>query len=349
MTDTLADYPRRNSLNALRLGLAALVIVSHAWPLGGFGPDPRIGGATLGEIAVAGFFGLSGWLITHSRCTSSATAFAWRRFVRLYPGFLVALLVVAFGFAPLAALLGDGGYVPWDGVVHVVANAGLYITEWTVGQSLPASAYPAWNGSLWTLFSEALCYAAVGLLVGLAGRRATPAVVIACWLVLTVLAAVEVDGGRAVADFLRLAPFFFAGATLYVLRDRVPLDPLLASGAAVAAVVALHVEPVLAALPVAYLALWLGARLPLRRVAARHDLSYGLYVYAFPVQQLVALLGGTRFGVAAYVLLSVLATVPFAAASWFGVERPALRLRHLLDPRDAADRLPAPTARHGRR
>lgn len=338
MTATLADYPRRNSLNALRLGLAALVIVSHAWPLGGFGPDPRIGGATLGEIAVAGFFGLSGWLITHSRCTSGPAEFAWRRFVRLYPGFLVALLVVAFGFAPLAARLTDGRYVLWDGVGHVVGNAGLYMTEWTVGQSLPASAYPAWNGSLWTLFSEALCYAAVGLLVGLAGRRATPAAVVAGWLLLTVLAMTDVDGGRAVSDLLRLAPFFFAGATLYVLRDRVLLDPLVAAGAAAAAVAALHVEPVLAALPVAYLALWLGARLPLQGIAVRHDLSYGLYVYAFPVQQLVALLGGARFGVAGYVVLSVLGTVPFAAASWFCVERPALRLRRLLDPRPALAR-----------
>ena len=76
---TLASYPRRNSLDALRLVLATLVIVSHSWPVGGFGPDPRLGVLTLGEVAVAGFFGISGWLITASRMTSTLRGFAWRR------------------------------------------------------------------------------------------------------------------------------------------------------------------------------------------------------------------------------------------------------------------------------
>src|SRR3954468_7575058 len=76
----LADFPaRRNSLNALRLALAVLVIVSHAWPLGRFGNDPRLGALTLGEVAVAGFFAISGWLITQSRLSGGLAGYAWRR------------------------------------------------------------------------------------------------------------------------------------------------------------------------------------------------------------------------------------------------------------------------------
>ena len=82
--------PRHNSLNALRLALATLVIVSHAWPIGGFGNDPHIGDLSFGGWAVAGFFAISGFLITSSRLRSSFSAYLWRRMLRIFPGLWVA-------------------------------------------------------------------------------------------------------------------------------------------------------------------------------------------------------------------------------------------------------------------
>jgi peptidoglycan/LPS O-acetylase OafA/YrhL len=334
---TLTSFPRRNSLNAIRLVLAAAVIVSHAWPLGGFGPDPRIGQLTLGEVAVAGFFGISGWLITQSRYASTLPTFAWRRFLRIYPGYLAALGVVGFGFAPVAAKLSTGTWSPADGVRYLAANWTLSITDYQVGASLPATSYPAWNGSLWTLASEALCYAVIGMVVTLAGRRAAPIVVVALLVLTTLARAVEVPapGGDLGWAFVQLSPFFFAGATLFVVRRVTPLHGLLAAAAAVAAAAGLAVEPALAALPLAYLTLWLGARLPLQRFGQRHDLSYGLYIYAFPVQQLLAILGVTRAGVWVYLTLGLVCTVPLAALSWLVVEQPCMAARRWVDRRPA--------------
>lgn len=65
--------------------------------------------------------------------------------------------------------------------------------------------------------------------------------------------------------------------------------------------------------------------MPLQKVGRRNDLSYGVYIYAWPVQQLVALSGGSRHGVALYIALSIALTYPLAALSWFLVEKPALR------------------------
>jgi hypothetical protein len=77
-----------------------------------------------------------------------------------------------------------------------------------------------------------------------------------------------------------------------------------------------------------YAILWLMCRLPLRSIDRRMDLSYGIYIYAFPVGQTLAMLQVPRFGVAAYLLLSFVATIPLAAASWFLVEAPAMRLKN---------------------
>jgi peptidoglycan/LPS O-acetylase OafA/YrhL len=88
-----------------------------------------------------------------------------------------------------------------------------------------------------------------------------------------------------------------------------------------------EVDGDLAALPIAFLCLWLGITLPFRTVGRRNDLSYGLYVYGFPVQQTLALLGAARFGLTWFASLRLLLTMPLAIGSWFLVERPALQFK----------------------
>jgi peptidoglycan/LPS O-acetylase OafA/YrhL len=81
----------------------------------------------------------------------------------------------------------------------------------------------------------------------------------------------------------------------------------------------------LAAPLVAYVVLWLGAVLPMPDLLRRHDVSYGIYIYAFPVQQLLAMAGAHHLGLVAYDLLAAVATVPLAVASWLLLERPIMR------------------------
>lgn len=83
----------------------------------------------------------------------------------------------------------------------------------------------------------------------------------------------------------------------------------------------------LGAMPLAYLTLWTGAVPPLR--GWRTDVSYGVYVYAFPAQQLLALVGGARWGIGWHLVVSVATVIPFARLSWTLVERPMLRLKSM--------------------
>ena len=71
---------------------------------------------------------------------------------------------------------------------------------------------------------------------------------------------------------------------------------------------------------------WLGVVLPLQRVGHVNDISYGVYIYAFPVQQLLVLFGAAGLGIVPFVLLAFAVTYPLAALSWFLVEKPAIAL-----------------------
>lgn len=330
--------PRRNSLNALRLLLATLVIVSHSWPIGGYGADPGIGDLTLGEWAVAGFFAISGYLITMSRVRSRTFGdYLWRRVLRIYPAFVVVLIVVAFVFAPLSILLaGEGTWTAGEAALYVLRNLGLRVTQMGIPGTLEGVPYAdAWNGSLWTLWYEFLCYLVLGIAVTFIPARwlgrAMLAAALACPAAVVVIVAVGVPS-LALLNAVTLGGYFAAGAVLFCYSERVPMRGWIAAASALLILVAAMTSTFrgLAGFPVAYLMLWLGIALPLSAVGAQNDLSYGMYVYAFPVQQMLAiLLVGVALPPTLFVILAIAATVPFAAASWLLVEKPAMRLKTL--------------------
>jgi peptidoglycan/LPS O-acetylase OafA/YrhL len=340
---------RRNSLNFLRLMFALVVIVSHTWPIGGYGDDPRIAGEKLGTWAVAGFFAISGYLIANSRLHGAMSTFLARRVLRIYPGYLVCLVVVAFAFAPVSAAI-DPGSIRWPSAFsYVFDNLLLKVHQDGISGTLTRVPYgPAWNGSLWTLIYEFGCYLAIGVLLSVAAGRHR-SVVVAAFVATAGLYVVErhLGHGESMLGVIAfLGAVFFAGSAMAVFADRVPLDwriGILAIGIA-AASAELGAIPWLGALPIAYVCMWLGAVLPFHKVGRLNDFSYGVYIYAFPVQQMImVVLGRHRLPVGVTVILSVVFTLPFAVASWFVVEKKALALKDRLG---ASPRPVKPAARH---
>lgn len=353
---TLAESfdPRRNSVNALRLGLAGLVLVSHTLKLhGGADPLGRLtgGGVDLGTVAVDGFFALSGYLIVGSFLGSPTTGrYLWRRALRILPGFWVCLLVTTFVLLPLAQLLGYGTLAgfPLTGeqsaLSYLTGNAGLFIRQFEVDGLLGGGTV---NGSLYTLFYEFLCYlgiAALGIL-GLLRTRTWPllAVTAAVWLfaVSEILTGAAFTSRSTTLDIaLRFGLMFLAGAALHRLARHVPMGwaggvvAALALTQAVALAVLIGSDPVstlvyltIAPPAVAYLVLLAGTQPGLHRIGARRDLSYGLYVYAWPVQALILLVGARAWPVPVYGVVSLAVALLLAWASWTWIEAPALRLK----------------------
>jgi peptidoglycan/LPS O-acetylase OafA/YrhL len=189
----------------------------------------------------------------------------------------------------------------------------------------------AWTGSLWSLYYEFLCYLLVGLLAGWAVFRRKPALAIAVFVLATAarLAPDQVASfarSNDVRQLLQLVPFFMVGSVCYLLRDRIPCNGWLAAASLAVWVVLPQVASnrfvVLCALPMAYLLLYLGAVLPVP-LGRRNDISYGMYMYGYPVEQLLRFAHLSSHTV--YTVLSIVGTIPLAAASWFLVERPAIR------------------------
>jgi peptidoglycan/LPS O-acetylase OafA/YrhL len=325
--------PRDNGLNAIRLVLAFLVILSHSWPLSGFGPDPMLGGATIGSLAVGGFFAISGFLVTGSRLRLSAGAYGWRRFLRIFPGLWVCLLVAAFILAPAVGAL-RGGWSLLDALRYVGGNAPMVFSLTNeIGTTLRDVPIPSWNGSLWTLRHEIACYVLVGL-AGFSGmfrskQWLTAAGFGAVICVVVVFAVIDMPG--PIVTFAVLLSFFLAGSALFRYGDRIPLTGPVAGLAIVllGVTIANHTVKIFGALPVAYLCLWTATVLPgrLRKVGSRNDLSYGVYLYGFPVQQLLVFAGASSLGPLAFAGLACVAVLPFAAMSWLLVERPAMRMK----------------------
>lgn len=309
-------------------------MLGHAWPLTGSNTQPSL--EFLSGIAVNGFFAASGYLIAGSRSRLSFVPYMWRRTLRIFPGFLACLVVIGAAFGPLAAHVEGKRYDWFSALTFVFHNAFLKIQQWGIDGTLESVPYPdAWNGSLWTLFFEFIAYALIGILLTGMYMKRVAFVMIPLVFILVVIGRIAALGPLDVSttlylNGLRLGGYFLAGAVLYVVADRLVLR---ASYIVTALIIYLALWQFGAAdmfgqLPLAYLVLSVGAT-PWTGITTNTDLSYGVYIYAFPIQQLLAVFGTADWGIFANTIVTLGITLIFAWMSWTLIEKPAMSLKGL--------------------
>lgn len=308
--------PRGANLNHLRLIAAGAVIVSHAWPLAlGPGTDEPLAaltGHSLGGWAVALFFFLSGLLIYLSAERRNTLAFWQARARRILPGLAMALLVTVL----LAKASGSTASLS-EAATYLLRALTLVSLEHNLPGAFAANPYAqAVNGPLWSLSHEVLAYVICRMVVITGAMRRPMGLAMVLGASLMMWWAEPLLPAR-LATFAPLWLAFALGMATARLAARLKLRPGLALALALTAPLGWP----FAVLALGYGALVLALRLPV--LPQRGDWSFGLYIYGWPVAQMVVhLMPG--LSPVALALISLTATLPFAAASWWLIEQPAM-------------------------
>ena len=343
----LADiaHGRENNFKLVRLIAAFAVLVTHSFAIatGERQAEPLRSwlGMTIGDFAVDAFFVTSGFLVTASLARRRSTVeFIAARVLRVYPALVVMLLLTVFIVGPVATRLSVRDYLfNRHTFAYFAINATMiFDVRYVLPGVFESNAYrSAVNGSLWSMPWELRMYALLlgfWLLArsadGLRDRQRDRLILLACGAsALAHFWIYYVTG--ASSDPVRLLFMFFVGASYYVLRRWIPISGPLAIGGAVALALSLFDRDtffITYNVTLAYLLLWI-AYVPagvIRRFNALGDYSYGMYIYAFPVQQMTSFVS-PGISVTNMILASGTITLVLAIASWHVIEARALALK----------------------
>lgn len=340
----MSGHAGSNNFNLMRLVAAWLILFGHSFTLYNHSPDPlaaytKLPGATF--YALACFFTISGYLVTASwQRQPHFAAYAANRMLRIYPGLMVAVLLTVFVIGPLVSVLPVADYMAhtdtWK-YLRTMLVFGMRYELPGVFETLPYA--NAVNGSLWSLKLEVQCYILLALLgaAGLLKTRFLPLLALLCLTGNAYLASIA-DPPRYVLGLkynnltsLTLWGFFFwAGGSFQLYRHalRYSYGRLIAVlMLAFAGYTLLPYGYYLHAALLPYLLLGLALHVPAAtpRWLKQNDLSYGIYLYAFPIQQCYMLYVGEGYGIGGFILASTLLTLLAAWFSWRWVEYPALK------------------------
>lgn len=352
MTTYLSDHQgRNNNFNLIRFIAAFLVLVSHSYALtlgsGEYEPLVASLGFSLGAIAVDVFFVTSGYLVAASLFRGrSIKSFIVSRVLRIYPALLVVITISIFLIGPFFTTLPlDHYFSDPQTYTHFFKNVTLLFgVEYQLPGVFESAPYAdAVNGSLWTLPYEIRLYcvlAVLGFLSIILSSYTSFKNIPSLFLTLTFCAVIfntyiQLTGlDIPQRKLLHLFSVFFTGTTLYLTRDCIPLNKLLASTAGVALLITTFFSDaffVVYVIALPYLTLYLAYKItgPILKFNQLGDLSYGIYIFAFPIQQMIMLLQ-PETGVAGLMIKASFFTLICAALSWHLIEKPSLRFKFKL-------------------
>lgn len=334
MTLNLYTNSKNNNFDIVRLIFAFLVLFGHSFPISGKGSDPisalLFPHTWIGSIAVHGFFGISGFLVTASFLKRGAIVYFFSRALRIYPAVFIYCLVAILIIGPLDTDLSLFDYFkskPW----HYLYNS--LLLEWQINLPNVFIGNPfsgATNGSGWTLPVEIRCYLIV-FIFGFFGVfdskiRANIALLFIFFLIFSNPTQIPLIMFNGELNNINSFMFFSVGAFYWLNKSYIPLSWFAIPIMLIILITAYHLDLIHFISPFCffYFLLLIIYKLPPFSLKSFGDISFGVYLYAWPIQQIV-----WRPGQSAYInaLYATLLVVPIAYFSWILIEKPALNLR----------------------
>jgi peptidoglycan/LPS O-acetylase OafA/YrhL len=348
--------PGNNGFDLLRFIWASLVIVFHSYALLGssdvdFFTKFVKGQSNLGEFAVGGFFVISGFLLVQSlQHSTSLLSYFWKRFLRLFPALLISLIFSTLILGPFITsqslreyFIGNDGISPFKFIfLNLTLNVFGYM--YIVRDLFIHNPNVAVNGSLWTLKHEFACYLLLAFLSLLGFVKKSKLFLGFTLFIGGAYLANELMNARLISTewwifneveypyFLKLLWLFLSGSIIYIYRDRIYVSTKIILLFISLLLLSINLRYFYYAwyLLIPYVIISISTLLPLSGFSKYGDFSYGIYVYAFPIQQALVFAFLPSLNEVSLMLYSFLCTLPVAIISWHLVEKPALSLKKIL-------------------
>lgn len=342
-----------NNFDLIRLIAAIFVLITHSYALSGAGEHDFLitvtkGAISFSHLGVAIFFIISGYLIVQSAENSpSWISFTWKRILRIIPGLAVVLILSVFVLGPLITTLDLNQYFNnSDSYKHLLTISIYNIEHLELPGVFVNNTHKAINGSLWTLAYEVTCYLIV-LLSLVSKTLRYRYILLALWILVFIIRIFLNDrifyynygspyiGGLNIMYCFEWFFYFITGSLLYKFRELIPvkfyvftLCIIVLSGSVFlfnTSIIRILLYPT-----IAYCIYYLSfCKTKVSLITKYGDYSYGMYIYAFPIQQLIISLH-PEIPVAVFAIISIICTLPFAIFSWHFIEKKALQFKNII-------------------
>lgn len=343
-----------NNFDFIRFVCAIAVIYTHSYPLLGL-PEVDIissvtnGIASFSHIAVRMFFTISCFLICQSAFYSeNLSSYFWRRSLRIFPGLFVVILFSAFIIGPIVSKLTLMEYFNHPEFRSYLKSINIYrISQFLPGCFEKNPHFKSVNGSLWTLPYEFSFYIIVGTTIYL--RKIFNNIPLLIAILVTSTGLIKILSllspsinlqtfipylNLQLSSFIDFTIYFGIGSLFFYYQKLIKLNFYYSLVVLILWVVcSWALRPfgeLLNYLAIPYLCFYL-AYIPgkLNKFGKYGDLSYGIYIYAFPIQQTIVYFMGPNLNVYSLTVITIITTIPFAICSWHLVEKRALELKRL--------------------
>ena len=354
MTINEAAIDRKNNLNIIRLIASLMVLYMHSFAVS-VGSQTEDIFYTLtnhkdlaGGIAVYIFFIISGFLICRSFDRSkSVVKYAKARFLRIWPLLFVVVMALAFILGPIISEYTFYQYFHYGDLRGFLLNWVFISSDTNLPGVFPYHYIHSINGSLWTLMYEVIWYIIVAITAFLWKKR--KAVVVAMYAFLTALylcinaglfTNVPVLSTGYALNMSKLGMFFTMGMAYYLYSDKIKLSIKAFIVAFIGLILGILFCNFIFTFSIfgPYIIFYIAFQK--RFIATWYDkigdLSYGIYIMSFPIQQtLVECLGEPTYGYNTLsmnpyfnMLLTLIIVLPLSFLTWHFIEQPCLKLKN---------------------
>jgi peptidoglycan/LPS O-acetylase OafA/YrhL len=354
------DLSKKNNFDIRRLVASVFVIITHSYALSGKGESDYLSTLTFGTLSfshagVAIFFVISGYLILQSVMkTDSILSYFWKRTLRIFPGLLVVLLLCVFILGPIVTSLSISDYFSSSSSYKHLYSATIYnISHLSLQGVFETNPNQAVNGSLWTLQYEFTCYNFIALIIFFFKSidKIKPYLIV-CLYVLIISFRIYLGeryfwfnysssflAGMNIMYLYEWMIYFMSGMILYLFGMKyncmfLTLGIILSLYTILLFFDQINFARITIYFLIPLIVFVIAFKVPqISELSKYGDISYGMYIYAYPIQQLI-LHYNHKITIELFVVLSILFTIPFAMLSWHFIEKKSLKFKTVLSKRN---------------